>query len=88
MPNEATLTAAISTEGYKIINDIVAESAILKRLKEAGHRTAKSNVYKAAILHILANLDILENDPMLLTKTGSQKSMDFALRKILGGVER
>ena len=88
MSNDSTLTASISPDGYKIIDDIVTGSAILKRLKEAGHRTSKSNVYKAAILHVLANLDILENDPMLLTKTGSQESMDFALKKILEDMER
>ena len=65
----------------------MTESAVLKRLKEAGYRTSKSSVYKAAILYILANLDILEKDPALLTKTGNSTSMELALKKILEGVE-
>lgn len=88
MPNEATLTAAISFDGYKTINEIVAKSAVLKRLKESGHRTSKSNVYKAAILYILANLDILEDDPSFLTKTGNREGMEIALTKILEDIEQ
>ena len=88
MSNDSTLTASISSDGYKIIDGIMSESAVLKRLREAGHRTSKSNVYKAAILHILANLDILEKDPMLLTKTGNPESTDIALRKIAAEVEK
>lgn len=72
MPNESALATAISTEECGIICDIVAESVFLKRHGDAGGRTPKSNVCKAAVPHVLTSPGMPENDPAPPARACSQ----------------
>jgi hypothetical protein len=79
---DSGLSAPITVDGNKIIDKIIVESSVLHKLDLHGVLIKKSIIIRAAIIYLLENLYLLQDNPLLLQRVFSNTFFTYTLSQI------